>query len=179
MTDLLFQGIQRRLLAKVTQAKAVEYFLDQYNESEDQRVFTTPSLYLEFAPIEFRTLTQNIQQAELTFMVHTVHESAYDDENRILSADGLLNFLGVQTEVYKALMNWRLRASYLSGDNADTRTLMESVVRTRSVPDHAMSRLMVNTQTFRAVVYDYSAVKNMTPVQVSPVVAAELVPKIT
>lgn len=178
MIDLLFRGLQKRLILKVEEAKIVDYFLDQYDEStEDQRIYATPALYIEFLPTTFETMSGNVQRAVQQFHIHTVHESGYDDAKRITSVDGLNNFMKVQGKVFKALMNWRLNSTYLSEANQSV-TLMESIVRTRSVPDHAMSRLLVNTQTFQAVVYDYGAVQHMTPIQVSPEVMAMLVAKL-
>lgn len=178
MIDLLFRGLQKRLYEQVEAAKIVDYFLDQYDASSgDQRIYGTPALYIEFLPTTFETMPYNIQRAVQQFHVHTVHESAYEDDKRITSADGLNNFMHVQTAVFRALMNWRMNATYLDEANPSA-TLMESIVRTRSVPDHAMSRLLVNTQTFQATVYDYGAVKGMQPVQVSPAVTAMLVPRL-
>lgn len=174
MIDLLFRGIQRRLIERVSEAEIVDYFLDQYDESSgDQRIYITPALYIEFEPTTFETLTQGIQKSTQVFHIHTVHASLYEDENRILSNDALNNFLRVQRKVYAALMNFRLQAKYVN-DTEDERILMESIVRIRSIPDHAMSRLLVNTQTFQAVVYDYDAYKDEEPVIVSPNVIAML-----
>lgn len=145
-------------LGNIPEVEEVDWFLDQYNQDDEGSVlWITPSLFLEFQPIPWMTLSQNVQRAVLTFVVHTVTDSVYDDDERIL--DAATDHLQLVDDVFASLQGKRF------ADNG--RTIMETIVRTSMIPDHSIEGIIVTTQEFKSVIFNYSARPQKQVVQIT------------
>lgn len=164
MTGLVYSALKAHLTTAMPTAY-VDWYFGQYIESEmeggGELLYTTPAIFVEFAPIEWVTLPGSIQRTVLRFSVHLVNESMYATDKRFVG-DPALDHLGQESQVFRALMNRRFMLSdvpsfaALAGTEND-RVLVESIVRKSSESDHVMHRQLVSIQSFEATVYDYSA----------------------
>jgi len=170
MLNLVYSALKKRLAAE-TEPAYLEWYYGQYDEDTmeegGEMLWTTPAQFLEFLPIRWETRPNNIQAATLLFNVHLVNESFDSTDQRILNAT--LNHLGLESNVFRALMNFRCLLSYVPGFEAleDTdadRVLIESISRESTDPDHTMRRQLVSVQRFACRIYDYSALPNWTTV---------------
>lgn len=176
----VYQALKKRL-SEIDKLDRVDWFLNQYNEVDVDNgnvlVYETPVVYVEFAPVEWKTLTQNAQRAEILFSVHLVTETVADDDKRLLETQ-YVNHAAIENEVFKKLMNWRTHYSFVDEyaglQNGDDWMLIESIVRTASEPDHALTEFFVTVQQFKCVIYDYSAVKQWQQVQAQLQINAEI-----
>jgi hypothetical protein len=155
----------------------VDWYLRQYHSrSEDDGglVIHTPSIFIEFMPIQWRTLPQNVQRAILTFRLHIVTESTHVDKRSFilmdLTGDNNNDHLLIREECYKALMNKRASLpvpAHLIGQygvHDENSVLMESLVRIASpIVTDMIGNLVVSVEEFQCVVTDYTAM----PVKVS------------
>lgn len=165
MLNLLYLALKKKIQTEA-QPKYVDWYLGQYlEEQEDQGgalLWDTPAVFLEFQPVTWKTLLNNVQCADVLFAAHVVTDNYHDGDQRITDAN--TSPFGLESSVYTGLMNWRCNLSYLPGFEAlegttNDRVLMESIVRLESSTDHAMRRQMVSLQVFGSKIYDYSAQK--------------------
>jgi len=163
MLNLIYAALKKRLAEKV-EPKLIDWFLGQYMEDDMEDggalLWNTPTIFLEFLPVDWETRPGNLQTATLRLNAHLVNDTLYDNDQRIL--DATINHLGMESAVFVALMNWRCLLSYVPGFEAlagepEDRVLIESMVRNTSEPDHAMRKQLVSVQGFSSRVFDYSA----------------------
>lgn len=151
----------KQRLQEITELKEVNWFYGQYyQEDQSQSLWTTPSLFIEFLPIQWQVVGNKVQRANLKFILHLVNESHYDNDERILSA--VPNHFGLESKVYLKMMGFRDLLSNIPGyenltDTEDDRILMESIVRTDTIVDHSLSNLLISLQQFSCTIHDYSA----------------------
>jgi phage gp37-like protein len=147
-------------LATITGIEQVDYYLGQYDQNDkDSVLYSTPALFIEFAPIQWLLHAKNIQRAILTFTIHTVTDSVYDDDERILNS--VNDHFAYVTEVYKKLAGHRHKV----GDQV----LMETIERLSTTPDHVLDVIIVTKQEFRCVIFDYSALPQTTTTQIQSI----------
>lgn len=152
-------------LSSIQAIKHIDWFLDQYAQVGEDHIHTTPEVLIEFAPINWTTLPSGVQRGVLTFITHTVSDSAYGDE-RDMTDTLYINHLDIDQKIFQKLMNKRFMFSDVPGNEALAGTdndyvLMESIVRIESIPHTALSNLVSTLQTFQCTIYDYSAVPSM------------------
>lgn len=166
MLSLVYQALKKRLVNTTTPAY-VDWYMGQYLEPEaeegGQLLWRTPAQFVEFMPVQWQTLGNNVQAANTQFNLHLVNDCYHDDDQRI--TDAALGHLAQEAAVYATLQNWRCHLSYVPGFEAlegtpDDRVLIESITRERTDPDHNMGRQIVSVQGFACRIYDYGAVKN-------------------
>lgn len=160
MIKEVYQAFKKRLGEEITALNWIDWYLAQYDMEGQQALWTTPAAFVEFLPINWQMLTNGVQASNIMLQVHLVNESHYDDDKRM--TDDQVDHLGMENEVYLALQNWRCMLSYLDeyaalAGTPDDRVLVETVVRSRTYPDHLMSRVLVSVQEFTTRIYDYSA----------------------
>jgi hypothetical protein len=166
MLALVYQALKKRLAA-ATEPAYIDWYMGQYLEPEaeegGQLLWQTPAQFVEFQPVDWQTLGNGAQAANVRFNVHLVNDTYFDDDRRV--TDATLGHLVQEASVYAALQNWRCLLSYVPGlealeDTPNDRVLIESIVRERTDPDHNLNRQIVSVQGFACRVYDYGAVKN-------------------
>ncbi len=165
MLNLSYLALKNRLSQKVA-PKYVDWFMGQYLEDEEQDggalLWDTPAVFLEFAPVQWQTMSLGVQAANISMNVHLVTDNYHSDDQRV--TDTTINLFGLENLVFKSLMNWRCNLSFVPGmealaDTSADRVLMESLVRVTSETDHNARRQMVSVQGFTTRIYDYSATK--------------------
>jgi hypothetical protein len=166
MLSLVYQALKKRL-SEVTTPDYVDWYMGQYLEADaedgGQLLWGTPAQFIEFLPVQWQTLGNNVQAANTKFNIHLVNDCYHDDDKRI--TDAALGHLVQEAAVYAALQNWRCLMSYVPGlealaDTPNDRVLIESITRESTDPDHNMGRQIVSVQGFACRIYDYGAVKN-------------------
>ncbi len=134
----------------------------QYEQLQEDVVFITPTVYIRFLPIEWQTVAHNRQTAELNFELHLVTETAYGDSRDLIDLT-FINHIAYENQLFQVLHNHRCLLSdlpefaQLKGTPQDT-VILESIVRTRTVPHDQMSNINVSVQSFSSKIYDYAAV---------------------
>lgn len=135
-------------LANVPNVEDVDWYLGQYSQDDSGSIlYATPSLYIEFRPIDWKTLPNKVQRGVLSFIVHTVTDSVYDDDERFL--DSQFDHLQLVDNVFAALEGKRFSNS--------GKTILETIVRRSVTPDHNLEGIIVTTQEFQSVVFNYEA----------------------
>jgi len=147
MLKVIYQHLKSHL-ATITDVEAVDYYLGQDEQDDAGSVlYTTPSLFIEFLEVPWMQLGKQVQRATLNFIIHTVTDSIYDDEDRIL--DPAFDHLALVNEVYKKLQGHR----YKDGDFV----IMETIERVSTTPDHSLNVIIKTSQEFRCTIFDYEA----------------------
>lgn len=163
MLNLIYAALKKRLAGQV-EPKYIDWYMGQYLEDEQEdggeSLWNTPAVFLEFLPVDWDTRPGNVQTATLKLNAHLVNATLYDNDQRIL--DATINHLGMESQVFQALMNWRCMLSYVPGfealeDTSNDRVLIESMVRNTTEPDHSMRQQLVSVQGFSSRIFDYSA----------------------
>lgn len=156
----VYTALKQRLNTELDWKNELDWYLHQYDQDGEEVIYTTPAVFVEFVTVEWNTYPDNRQRGVMEFRIHLVNECNYDTDQRIL--DATLNHLGQESEVFRALMGWGCKLSYitayaaLNGTDNDA-VLINDIIRTRTDPDHELSNLLVSVQTFQANVYDYNA----------------------
>lgn len=161
MLDLVYLGLKKRLTEKVPALDGIDWHLNQYAQVGDDSITITPGLYIKFLPIDWKTMPDNIQRGVLVFETHLVSDTAYGDERDMTDKD-YIDHLGTESRVFQALMNFRLLLSYVPGyaalaNTPNDQVLLESIVRTNSVPHGELDNIAKTNQRFQGVMFDYSA----------------------
>lgn len=165
MLNLVYSALKKRVNDQVT-PKYTDWYMGQYLEPDEenggQLLWNTPAVFIEFVPLQWDTLGNSVQASNTAFNLHLVNDSLYDDDKRV--TDPVLNHFGLETLVFKAMMNWRCMLSYVPGfealaDTDNDRVLIESIVRVSTDTDHGANRQLVSLQQFSCRIYDYSATK--------------------
>lgn len=154
MLESIYTALKDRL-ETIFNSIEVDYYLGQYLQGEGgSSLYSDEALFIEFLPIEWQSLRNNVQKAVLSFRIHVVSACLYDDEQRLIGT-GVFSHMENVTEVFKTLQNFR--AVEPSG-----RVLLESVIRVRTEPNHDLDVVMVTVQEFKATIFDYSAIGSTT-----------------
>jgi hypothetical protein len=159
MTKEIYEALEKRLLEKVPGLKYVDWYYGQYDEADDDAmVWITPSVFLEFFPMDWQQLGQSgMQMGTLRFTTHVVTDTAYDDKQRMT----VHNHLSFEKSVYIALQGWDCMLSYLDNYAALANTnndvqLFNSITRETSESDHALQRFIVTKASYECNVIDAS-----------------------
>lgn len=160
MLKEVYQLIQQRIQTEVAEFKEVEWFLNQYAETEDQDAwYATPSAYIEFLPITYSSHGGLQQRATVVFRIHVASEALFGDGRRI--TDSAINHISLVDRVYVALHGWNAKLSDLSTHVGNDAVFINTVSRTELAPDHGHFNTMVTIQTFQFAFIDNSAVAQM------------------
>lgn len=171
MTAEIYRAIEKRISDKVEEVKQIDWFMDQYAASiEDGMVWITPTVFLEFMPVTWQQIGQNIQSATMQVKVHFLTDNDYEDQKSLM----MTNHLQLNKRVHKALQNWGCLLSYVEGYEALQGTgsdmiLINNMTRVASESEHQLRQFVVTTQTYEAYVTDLSMDNAADDVVVSPV----------
>ncbi len=172
MFNYYYEGLAKRLAAVAIDDLAIDYYLGEamFNE-EDNLLYTTPIALIEFMPIDWATKgVSRIQQSTITFRVHLINETRYDDHNRI--SDDAIKHFQQESEIFDALHGWSCKLAYL-----DTFTnapqdikdvfLLNQITRIRTEPDHNLSPYIRSIQTFQCIVIDTTIIRDCVKVMLA------------
>lgn len=145
----IYNGL-KDLLTPINGIMWVDWFSQQYNVKEGGRTWTNPAIFIEFEPLKYENMGNQIQEFELVFSVHLVNDCYYEGENRILETD--LNHMQMLQDIYTTL-----QGAQLQDPSTPTEILLNPIARTSLTPDHALDSLIVTIQEFKATGIDRSA----------------------
>ncbi|MEM7372805.1 MAG: hypothetical protein AAF587_29560 [Bacteroidota bacterium] len=157
MLKLPFLLLQQRL-SEMSQLPDVRWFNAQFDQNKDEAVFYVPSVYIEFLPMDLEDIGEQVQGGEVMFRIHLMTE-LYDDNDRVLAHFDLVD------DIFKHLHGWDVMKSALPEfsalqDTEDDVAIINKVVRTRLIPDHAQSNTIITVQEFKTYVADFAAMKS-------------------
>jgi hypothetical protein len=167
MLAQLYLAYEQRLKEIVNPATGEPLFqhFDLWNRQvefiEQETPFVTPAVFFEFSPIQWRTLGQQVQDADLTIRLHIVTpwygETAEYTPEEIRQQ--MLDYLSIPAMVVNALQGF-------------TTPFTNGLMRTQSIINHDHERYVDSIEEYICRVQDNSAQKVYTPVSVTPVIAA-------
>lgn len=164
MRHLIYSALEKRLMEKLDWLHYVDYFLNQYNDPENNKVRTTPAVFIEFAPVDWKQQGAKVQSGLQYVMIHLVNESYYDDKERILDTQ-VVNHFSKESQVFAVLAGFRASLSYLPqfahlANTSEDVQIMETMTRINTNADHELEPFLVSIQVFATTVFDYSAIKD-------------------
>jgi hypothetical protein len=150
--------IKERLAAiKDADGEALFQHFDLWNRQiaflSENTGFLTPAVFVEFGRISWRTLSNRVQDAELTVRLHIVTEWFAGTADYSPTEHQSLLFLNIADRVVAAMQGFA--TSY-----------MNSWMRTESLTDHNHETFCDNVEEYRCNLRDLSAV--LQPVPVTP-----------
>lgn len=165
MRKQLYMDIKERLKSvKDGNGEPLFQHFDLWNRQvefvEQETPFVCPSIFVEFSPMEWRTLGNRVQDCRLTVMLHIVTEWHADTADYSPTEDQALEFLDITDKAVKALQGFA--TDYMNG-----------WMRTRSITNHDHERYVDNVEEYVCLLVDRSAVKERTAVMVTPTVMHE------
>lgn len=147
-----YQAIEKRIIDSIPAIKLVDWYMEQYTDGDDELVWQTPCVFIEFSAVDWTTGGNGATQwGDLTFTLHLVTESAYEDKRR----HTLGEHFGLDAQLFKAFQNWGCSHRYIDID-VDI-ILLNNIVRVRSEPQHILSEFVVTKQTFSCEAYALDA----------------------
>jgi len=178
----IYMVLQKKLTDDIDELVLVDLDLNQYNQQGDDFVRATPSAYIKFHPINWETIPEQIQKAQLNFDIVLISSTMYGDDRDI--TDKLhIDHLTIENKIYTTLMNrrWMLSDHPDYAALKDTEldmVLLETIVRKSTSTHSAIDRIMHTAQNFRANIFDYSAAPVWRKVLAQLELHAELVRKL-
>jgi hypothetical protein len=124
---------------------------------EQETPFECPAIFVEFAPMNWRTLGNRVQECELTINLHIVTEWYAGTADYSPTEEQALRFLDIIDSV----------AAVLQGFATE---YMNCFMRTQSITNHDHERYVDNVETYKCNLRDASAVQQFATVQVVPVI---------
>lgn len=118
----------------------------------EESVFAMPAVFIEFGKISWRTQTSGLQDADLTIGLHVVTNAIPE------GFDGDTFHLDLLDKINRCLY----------GFNTEQ---LGSLERTASIPCHDHEEILDNTEVFKCLVHDNSAVKKMMKLPTMPNIA--------
>ncbi len=179
MTESIYTALEKRLKT-IPELKIIDWFANQYEPSEEEDfVWQTPAVFLEFAPCVWLTTGENtIQEALMTLTVHTVTDNNYADSKRFTATQ----HLAIQRKVHKALHEFTCALSYIDPNvsNQTDHVLLNELTRVGSESDHVLNVIIATKQTYTAQVFDLDELQNNnTTANVDVILNIDQVPKYT
>lgn len=179
MYTYAYQILEKLLLAQVPELREIDWYLNQDSTSDKNTwLFTAPSVFLEFIPVEGpRDHGHRIQSVITDINVHLLTENTKDKGSKIINKQQTdpIAHAKLMDKVYKVLQGFSARLSYLDAFTALAATdqdqrVMNSLSRNGITPPHRIRKTMIKSvQSFRCVVYDHAAGKLYTVPEPEPV----------
>lgn len=129
----------------------VDEYMGQYEDEDGNPLWTCPAALIEMIDITWQEENNvGIQQGDLTFRVHFVDDTGYDDKKRRLTTHHNLNMAN-------GVKSLRLKRVVLSdlGINLND-TLINPIRRKRTEFVNRLAETVVTIVEFEAVITDYS-----------------------
>lgn len=169
MRKLLFLALVERLKLIVdTRKQPVFRHFDLWNNQlqhlQEEKIFETPAIFIEFQPLQWKSTGNNLRQAELNFNLHIVYKTkALTAANSSTQTEALMRF-ELADAIHKQLRGW-----------SPDRTYCGTIAGTASVTDNDHDQLIADVEEFKCQVIDHSAVVELQKVEdVDPVVVINI-----
>jgi len=157
-------------LKSIIDAKTGEPFFrhfDLWNQNvefiEQETPFETPAVFFEFMPIQWRTMGQQVQDADLTIKLHIVTQwhgqTAEYTPTQI--REQMLEYLNIPGMVVRALQGF-------------CTPFTNGLMRTQSTVNHNHERYVDSVEEYVCRVQDDSAQKQYGSIKATPNVTAEI-----
>lgn len=144
----------KKRLEEIAELNEVSWYSGQDEQTGDQSLLVDKAAYLEFAPINWRMLGQQIQRATIDFEVHLV-QALVEDGDGLMQSD----HLDLINAIYKKLQGWEASLSYLQAGLSDLK-IINCIDRLELHPQQQLSNIWRSSQRFQAEVIDYNARKD-------------------
>ena len=163
MLAQLYLAYEKQLQTVINETTGKPLFkhFDLWNQNveflEEETPFQTPAVFFEFLPIQWKTLGQQVQDADLSIIFHIVTEQ-YDTTakytpNKIRQQ--MLDYLNMPSWVIKKMQGY-------------CTPFTNGLMRVRSVPNHNHGRYIDSPEEYICRVQDISAAPMYTKVNVKP-----------
>ncbi len=160
MRTNLYAGIAEKLQSvENANGETVFRHIDLWNQNVEfieQETFDFPAVFIEFMPIQWKTLGQGVQQAELTVRLHIVTRWVAPTDMRSIAFNDAVAYLDIPNFVFKQMQN----AVILD---------CNGFVRKSSTINHNHSEIIDSMEDYVTLITDYSAVQELTPISANPV----------
>jgi hypothetical protein len=162
MRKQLYLDTKERLQTVTTEAgNPLFHHFDLWNRQveflEQETPFQCPAVFVEFAPMTWRTLGNRVQDCELTMRLHIVTEWFADTAANSPTEQQALEFLDITDRVVCVMQHFAT-------------PYMNSWMRTQSITNHDHEHYVDNVEEYRCNLRDASAVQQFQEVMASPVV---------
>jgi hypothetical protein len=94
----LYTALKAHIISELPEIKSVRLWNNQINREEDENAFLYPIVFLQFQPLEFRELSQGVQQFDMIVTTHLGFESYKDEDTYVLE---------LKQKVFKAVNRFR------------------------------------------------------------------------
>lgn len=141
MTPEIYKAIRNRIKEKFP-TDYVDLYLEQYDDTANNPLWTASAWLIEFMPIEWEEQGKEVQGGFLEFVVHHVSETGYDDERRMT---GLVHWTN-DAECFKNLHKFSCNLQYIGINSTDP--LIATIQRTSSEMSSRMQSVIVTKQRF-------------------------------
>lgn len=115
----------------------------------EESIFAMPAVFIEFGKISWRTQTNGLQDADLTIGLHVLTNAVPE------GFDGDTFHLDLLDKINRCLYGFSIDC-------------LGSLERTASIPCHDHEDILDNTEVFKCLVHDNSAVKKMMKLPTMP-----------
>lgn len=160
MLKEIYLAIQARLMGGNIGIRHFDWFNNQY-EDDNSDGFLTDAVFIEFSPIQPRSVANGIQMADVVFRLHHVSDRTRHSQYGLPEQGAALGHLDLINKVNQLIhgYNYRRPADPVAG--TPEQQIFNTCSRTDITPDHNQSNLIVNIQEYKTVAFDHSGVKPM------------------
>lgn len=156
MRKQLYLDIKERLKAvKTEDGEQLFQHFDLWNRQvefiEQETPFACPAVFVEFDPMEWKTLGNRVQGCDLNTRLHVVTEWHAGTADYSPTEQQALNFLDIIDKMVHTLQNF-------------STDYMNAWMRKRSITNHDHERYVDNVEEYVCHLRDTSAVRQYTPV---------------
>lgn len=160
MRSNLYIGIAEQLQnVNNSNGETVFRHIDLWNQNVEfieQETFDVPAVFIEFMPIQWKTLGQGVQQAELTVRLHIVTRWVAPTNMQSIAFNEAIAYLDIPNFVVKQMQN-----VVVPGANG--------FVRKSSTINHNHGEIIDSTEDYATLITDYSAMRELAPVKANSV----------
>ncbi len=152
MTPEIYLALSKQIKSQFP-AHYIDLYLEQYDDPQSNPLFADTAWLIEFRPISWELLGNDIQAGQLGFIVHHVSATAFDDSRRMTGVSHWVD----DAALFKCLHRFFCNLQFVGINSIDP--LINTVKRVESEMLSRLSSLIVTKQHFSAYVYDFSACK--------------------
>ena len=162
MIKELYLAIEQKLMAVTDEQpepqplfKHFDLWNRQVEFIEEETPFETPAIFVEFMPIPWETLGQNIQEANLTLHFHIVTPwYANTAANTANVRDAALAYLDIPTVLFRQLHGQH--GSFPNRQGEKPMGSFNSLTRVRSLPNHNHEKFVDSIEEYTCHLKDLS-----------------------
>jgi len=146
---------------RIPKIKHFDLWNRQIEYLQKENPFKFPAIFIEFMPLQYKQLSQGVQESQATIRLHVVTEvkgSPADGKSKQASA---LSHLDLLDEIHYALIGWGT-------------TYTGSFTRIGSTPNHDHAEIIEEIESYQVTVSDTSGVRRVVEAIMTPVMEFHL-----